>query len=88
MLCRFGGKRWSHDRLAWDLAASRYWFVEGNGTYTTPDVTILHSVNVGSLDHCTNNGGSWSPPEAVRECASDNFYVKTIGSMNDVKMLD
>ena len=73
--------------LAWDAAVAKYWFVEGNGSYSNAWGSIGHTVNVGSTTHCDNSGGWWCPASAS-ECSSGCYYVKTVGALNNSNMLD
>ncbi len=76
--------------LAWDADAQRYWLVEGNGSYTNAWGKLAHTVNVEAQDHCRSSYASdgWCPAEAVAECPSGCFYVKTIGMINNANMVD
>ncbi|MFN0246865.1 MAG: hypothetical protein ACKV2T_08140 [Kofleriaceae bacterium] len=69
--------------LAWDATAKVYWYVEGNGSYTSAYGDIVHTVNVESHDACDNDGW-WSPLAAAAECGvDDGFWIKTIGTLNE-----
>jgi hypothetical protein len=73
--------------LAFDAASGKYWYVEGNGSYSNDWGQLAHTVNVDSHGRC-DSGGLYCPSSAAGICAGGCFWVRSVGKIDDTSLVD